>query len=282
MKKVVILSALIISTFFSFAGGGWTKNKGEGFFFLYERMLYGNKFFTNDGTISDIATSGVYFTSLYGEYGITDRLTVYGNAPLFVRATKNAVQYSSGLFIEGDEVNSMGDVDLALKYGFFQDKPVVMSISAWVGLPLGNPSGGTSGLIQTGDGEFNQMARLDASGAFGSGIYMSGYLGYNNRTEGFSDEVHFGGEVGYVKKPFYVAVKLLGVESTMNGGTPSSDNGIFSNNVEYLSYGPEFGYFFNDKWGAIIGVQGAFYAKSVIAAPSIQAGIFYDLKKKGE
>lgn len=280
MKKSILLLLLLTQTIGVFAGGGWTQKKGEGFFYFYERILYGNKFFKNDGTITDIPTSGVYFTSLYGEYGLTNRLTVYGNAPLFVRATKNAIQYTgSGNYIAGDQVNSLGDVDIALKYGLIQDKPVVLSVSAWAGLPFGNPSGGESKIIQTGDGEYNQMLRFDASGSFSNGIFMSAYLGYNNRTNGFSDDIHFGGEIGYYKKPFFAIVKFLGLESTYNGSTGAIEGGIFSNNVEYLSYGPEIGYYFSDAFGVLAGVQGAFYAKSVIAAPSIQFGVFYDLKK---
>lgn len=278
MKKLLII-VLVVQSLVSVAGGGWSQKKGEGFFYLYERMIRGNQFFSNDGSITTIATSGVYFTSLYGEYGITDRLTVYGNAPLFVRATKNAVQYTSGLSIAGDEYNGVGDMDLAIKYGFFQDKPVVFAVSAWAGLPFGNPTGGDFGVLSTGDGEFNQMLRLDASGSFSSGIYATGYLGFNNRTGGFSDEIHFGGEVGYFKKPFFAVIKLIGLESRLNGSGPTSDSGIFSNNIEYLSYGPEIGYYFSDAVGVLAGIQGGFYAKNLIAAPSIQIGVFYDLKK---
>lgn len=279
MKKSIIIALIIAQAVSVFAGGGWTKKKGEGFFYFYERVLYGNQFFKNDGTLTSIPSSGVYFTSLYGEYGLTDRFTIYGNVPVFVRATKNAVQYTSGLYIPGDQVNSMGDADIALKYGLIQNKPVVLSVSAWAGLPLGNPSGGESKILQTGDGEFNQMLRFDASGSFASGIFMSAYLGYNNRTNGFSDDIHFGGEIGYSKNSFFAIMKFIGLESTYNGTSGAVEGGIFSNNVEYLSYGPEVGYYFSDAFGVLGGVQGAFYAKSVIATPSFQLGIFYDLKK---
>lgn len=280
MKRVAFLCCIVIS-FQSSAGGGWTQKKGEGFFYLYQRVLRGNKFFANDKSIVNIATTGVYFTSLYGEYGITNRLTAVGTVPLFVRVTKNAVDYSSGLYIEGDHVNSFGDLDLGLKYGLIQNKPVVLSVSLLAGVPSGNPSGGTSEILQTGDGEFNQQLRFDVSGGLSNGMYVSSYAGLNNRTKGFSDEFHYGLEVGYAKNKLLLMLKSSGVESFFNGDTEIIQSGIFSNNIEYLSIGLEAGYYLDEakKLGVLGGVNGAFFARNLLAVPSIHLGVFYQKRK---
>ncbi len=280
MKRIVFFLCVVLS-FHSFAGGGWSQKKGEGFFYLYQRMLRGKKFFANDKSIVNIATTGAYFTSLYGEYGVTNRLTAIGTVPLFVRVTKNAVDYSSGLYIPGDQVNSFGDVDLGLKYGLIQDKPVVLAVSLLAGIPSGNPKGGSSEILQTGDGEFNQQVRFDVSGGFNSGIYLSSYAGFNNRTNGFSDEFHYGIEVGYAKNKLLLMLKSTGVESFYNGNAAIIQTGIFSNNIEYLSIGLEGGYYLDKakKVGVLGGVNGAFFARNLLAVPSIHLGIFYQKRK---
>ena len=56
-------------------------------------------------------------------------------------------------------------------------------------MPIGNDSGGSQGNLQTGDGEFNQLIQLDAGTGFpigGTNGYANVYVGFNNRTNGFS------------------------------------------------------------------------------------------------
>ncbi|NJM26575.1 MAG: hypothetical protein HC859_14985, partial [Bacteroidia bacterium] len=107
-----------------------------------------------------IVTTSLYSTSFYGEYGITDRFTGIVYLPFFVRSTLNEVRYNqSGNSIPGDAVNSLGDAEVSLKYGLIVNKPIVMSATLTLGLPLGETRGGDQQILQTGDGEFNQMLR---------------------------------------------------------------------------------------------------------------------------
>ena len=111
-----------------------------------------------------------YITSLYGEYGFSDRLTGIVYFPFFVRA----LQYETGfsgttgeVILPGDAVNSVGDTQLTVKYGFnFKTDNIALSASASLGLPFGNNNGGRDGSLQTGTGEWTQMLRLDASKIF--------------------------------------------------------------------------------------------------------------------
>jgi len=174
----------------------------------------------------------------------------------------------------------LGDFDLTLKYGLIVDKPIVLSASLTFGLPLGNEAGGETGVLQTGDGEFNTMLTLEASTSFAAGKgYATLLTAYNNRTNNFSDEFRIGGEVGYWMSPkLLTALKVLSVNSMYNGDdfeTPS--NGIFSNNIEYVGVTPEVNYFFNEKFGATAAVGFAPYGKRVLASPSYSVGLFMNL-----
>ncbi len=251
------LILIIFSAFFFLnlgAQSGWTQPKGKGFFKLNQSFLRAGSFFNLEGDIIDITTTSVYISSLYGEYGITDRLTAVAYVPFFVRSTINERESTvNGVVEPGDELNGVGDPQIGLKYGIIKKGPVVLAGEVILGIPLGQNVGGDTELLQTGDGEFNQLVRLVASTSFGnSGVYGSLAVGYNNRTSGdfefrsgteedvqFSDEFHWGGELGWQigeQKKWLLALKWYQVIAMDNGDQTMgmSNTSLFGNNVEYL------------------------------------------------
>ena len=67
------------------------------------------------------------------------------------------------------------------------------------GLPTGKSVGGFDGSYQTGDGEFNQQLQFNFGKSYSLGkqpFYLKTYLGFNNRSGGFSDELHNFAESG--------------------------------------------------------------------------------------
>lgn len=279
MMKKLILVAMIFITTPMYAGGGWPQPKRGGYFKLAQNFIGSSNFFAPDGSIVDITTVRLYTTSIYGEYGFTNRLTGLIYFPFFVRNTLNEIQYNqSGNTEPGDALNSVGDTDLAIKYGLIVNKPVVVSATLVFGLPLGVPAGGSSQILQTGDGEFNQILKIDASYSFyPKPVYVSAYAGFNNRTNNFSDEMRFGAEVGLTFKKFIPILKLNVVQSLYNGNAEEAQNGIFSNNTEYVSPTVELNYQVNEKWG-ISGSGGfAFAGRNILASPNWSLGTYLKL-----
>ncbi|MGK7396496.1 MAG: hypothetical protein ACNS62_18095 [Candidatus Cyclobacteriaceae bacterium M3_2C_046] len=280
MKQILFLSILFIMiTGQLFAGGGWTPEKGSGFVKLSQSMLLSDQFFSPAGDLVDITTTGIYSSSIYGELGITDRFTVIAYFPFFSRATLNRKETPEGELIEeGDHLNSLGDADLTFKYGLIQQKPLVLSASLTLGLPLGTNGGGRTGLLQTGDGEFNQMLTLEASHSFyPQNFYLSGLIGFNNRTNNFSDEIRYGLEIGFTPGKFIGVLRFYGVKPLMNGNDELLPiNGVFNNNVEFLAVTPEINYMMTEKWGISLSFGGAFYGKNILANPNLVGGLFYD------
>jgi hypothetical protein len=216
---------------------------------------------------------------VYGEYGLTDRLTGIAYLPFFVRSTFNEIVFrQSGRSNPGDEVNAVGDIDISLKYGLIRDKAFVLSASLMLGLPTGEVEGGEGMILQTGDGEFNQMLRFDVSHSFyPRPFYVSAMAGFNNRTRGFSDEFRYGLEGGYQwGKKLLTVLKMNGISSFFNGHVdPTQGNGLFANNIEYLTFMLEANYFFTERLGITGSVAGAFFGRYVLAAPNYSAGVFY-------
>ena len=290
MKKTTITLVLfVVFIASSFAGGPWTQKKGQGYYKLSEWWLIYNKHYTDTGATDPNLTTGIFNTSIYAEYGISDRLTGIIYAPFFSRNYhNNQVSGTTGsVFIEGEALNSIGDFDISIKYGLTSPgAKIPISATITFGLPLGQTGAGELNILQTGDGEFNQMIQVDAGSGFKIGTtsaYSSVYVGFNNRTNGFSEEIRYGLEfgVGVLNQKLWLIARLGGVESLQNGAmtAPQTNTGIFANNSEYTSYGLEAAYYISKRFGISASFASAFRGSIIAAAPSYSIGVFYDMSK---
>ena len=286
--SLTIIIALFIASTLT-AGGPWPQPKGKGYFKLSEWWTVFDQHFTDAGLKDPNVTTGIFNTSFYGAYGVTDRFTVILNGPLLSRNYMNNLRSGTTeeIIVEGEAINTIGDFDLGLQYGL--RKPgvqVPVSLTLVLGLPTGNPSGGTQGNLQTGDGEFNQMLQLDAGSGFSVGklpAYVSAYVGFNNRTNDFSEEFRYGVElgVGLFNKKLWLATKLNTVESLKNGATAETvtSTSLFANNTEFMSLSIEANYYVTKRLGLSVSAAGALRGEIIAAAPSYSVGVFYDLSK---
>lgn len=241
--------------------------------------MFGNQFYNSTGEKVDIISTGVYQTSFYGEYGISKKFDVIAYLPFISRLTLNSVKFKSGLEQDGDEFTSIGDADLGIKYGLRQGKPFVISASLIFGLPLGSTEGGNTELLQTGDGEFNQLVMFDFGYGFKKPFYTNIGIGINNRTKGFSEEFRGSFEFGYeYREKWIYAFKASTVQSFENGNAKLAGNGIFANNLEFISYGVEVSHRFTEKFGATVSYFTASSGQNVLAVPVYNIGIFWEIK----
>jgi len=279
-KKLIFVLFFLSIALSSLAGGGWPQPKGRGYFKLSQSYLLSPKYFDGTGTVIDLTPSFGYFaTSFYGEFGFTDRLTGIIYMPFFARAVKNELRFNqSGLNEAGASLNSFGDTDIAVKYGLIVNKPIVISATVLFGLPLGDNGAANANALQTGDGEFNQMLRIDASHSFyPKKFYVSAYAAFNNRTAGFSDEVRFGAEIGLTLKKFIPIFKVSTVHSLFNGDVSATQNGIFSNNTEFISPSLELNYQITEKMGVSASMATALAARNILASPNFGVGVYLKL-----
>jgi hypothetical protein len=282
MKKHLILILIYFTVAsIAIAGGGWPQPKNKGYFKLSQSYILSSRIFDGNGNVIDLTPSYGYFaTSFYGEYGFTDRLTGIIYMPFFARATKTELQYNQpGVPTEpGAALNSFGDTDIAIKYGLLVNKPIVVSATILFGLPFGDNGATNANALQTGDGEFNQMLRVDASHSFyPKKFYVSAYAAFNNRTKGFSDEVRFGAEIGLTLKKFIPILKVSTVHSLLNGDAGVVQNGVFANNIEFISPALELNYQLTDKVGVSASMATALAARNILAAPNFGIGVYLKL-----
>ena len=272
--RYLFIIVLFVCQFSQGNAQAWTKPKGEGFYKLDYTLIQTNQVFDSKGEVVPFRTLGNHTFSFYGERGITDKFTIQAYVPFFVRNVLNETQGAQpGTVLQpGTAHNNFGDVDIAFRYALpFGKLPV--SATLLLGLPTGNSTQDAD--LFTGDGEFNQMLKL--SSGFGKSKWWTQFgVGFNNRTEGFSDEVRYDAEFGLkmLKDKLLAIIKVGGIESLDNGTELASSTGLFSNNVEYLSPGLEFLYFVKPKFGISFRGAGATKGQNVLAAPSFSFGVF--------
>ena len=121
MKKVLILILFIISTTYAHAGGGWVSGKGNGFFKLSEWWVVADAHYTDTGEIDPNVTIGLFNTTLYGEYGLSDKVDVIVNFPVFSRSYSNLIRSKTtgDVIAPGQSLNSLGDTKLLLSVQVF-------------------------------------------------------------------------------------------------------------------------------------------------------------------
>lgn len=279
MRSLLIFILTLCSS--ALFAGGWLQGKDKGYFKLNQSVIQGNQFYNGNGEVIDIITVGIYQTSAYLEYGVSNKFDLVAYFPFFSRNILNKAIYSSGVTVPGDELNAIGDANLGIKYGIRQNKRTVLSASLMLGIPSGNSDGGESGILQTGDGEFNQLITVEMGHSFNSKWYGNLGAGINFRTKGFSEEWRVLAEVGFMPTDkWLLALKMSSVNSFMNGeALPSAGNGIFSNNMEFFSVGPEIAYRFGKSMGVSVAYFGAFSGQFILAEPAYNAGFFWILGK---
>lgn len=279
MRYIKFLLAFLLFSGTIYAGGGWPQKKGEGFFLLSQRSIVGNGYYGSEGLSIGSPRLSALTTHFYGEYGITDKFTAVLHSPFITALSRDAGLDGMGNIFIADNDLGFGDIDAAIKYNILS-KPLFLSAELTLGIPSGNYNGGQTETLHLGDGEFNQMLRVYASKGFKYGIFATAFGAFNNRTNGFSDEFHYGGELGISQFGLTLIGKLYVRQSLFN--EPRKDSpipGIYSDNLEYFSFGFQALYKFRN-WGVMFEQGTANFGRNIIAALSYSGGIFFELKQK--
>ena len=283
MKKYIVLVLFLLSI--SKIQGQWIKEKGKGYYKISGWSLLADEHFTDKGIVDPNATRGIFITSIYGQYGLSKRINLIGYLPLFVKNYQFAqVSQTNGKIYEPrQEFNGLGDINLAVEYGLKTTGKWILSSTLTFGIPSGNAAAGSDGSYQTGDGEFNQLVQFNVGSGYDLGkqnLYIKSYLGLNNRTQGFSDEIHSYFETGtqLLKNNLLVLSRLHWIKSLYNGTLDASNaNGtIFANNIESFTIGFESALNFGKNWGLSIALTHPLSGKVIYRAQSYSGGLFFN------
>ncbi|MCI4668663.1 MAG: hypothetical protein MRZ79_11055 [Bacteroidia bacterium] len=278
MKKILLVLFLSLLSSMSFAGGGWVYKQGQGYLKLTQWWAVSPSSFDAFGNRTSLVPVGYFNTSIYGEVGLSDKLTGTLYMPFYSRMV--LYQRNSDPLVPTESLNGFGDVDISFKYGLITDQTFVASASLTLGIPFGRTGQGVNENLATGDGELNVMFRLD--GGFGWNIsslqgWGNAYVAYNNRSLTFNDEFRFGAELG--AKVWKNRLLLIGRLDRIDalGEFEANAGTIFSNNFEFLSVSGEVGINFTEKIGIAGTVTKALSGRSYFTSPSYAVGIYMNI-----
>ncbi|CAA0161694.1 conserved exported hypothetical protein [Tenacibaculum maritimum] len=279
MKNLITILTLFISASVV-AQSPWTKKKKEGYFQLsYSTIsnydeLFGNPDYPIDRKITDNTVQ------LYGEYGITDKTTLFGNIPLKMLKSGDLVNKNisrTPITSEGTET-SLGNIQVGIKHQFYNKKWIV---SGQLGIEANTSSFEKASGLRTGYDAWTFTPLILAGRGFNN-WYIQAFTGFDIRTNDYSSNYKLGGEIGYKALDWlWIAGFLDGVLSLTNGDIilPATNRatGLYVNNQQYAGFGLKFIGQINKNLGANIGLGGAFAARNLAKAPAFNVGVYYKL-----
>lgn len=281
MRSLLALSVILLTAHIAF-GGAWPRTQGTGFVQLGLSTIGYNKVYGDDakkhavgGDVRDNVLQ------VFAEIGVARNFAVSLAVPFkFITADPNAPATASF------SKSGIGDIDLAGRYTLVNRNGFAFSSQLLLGLPTGDskdPHG-----ILLGDGEFNVLAKFLAGKSFYPvPLYVSGGIGYDFRTKGFSDDVLYDLEIGYglFQSRLYVILLISGRESISNrptllpkGSIEEAANriGLYTQNQEFTAIAPKLFFKANSHWGISLSYFTAAHGRNVAGGAVLAGGVLYD------
>ena len=261
--KAAVLCCVAVMMAFPEAvmAGAWTQAKDGAYVRFAGNFYYADESFNSDGDLVDFGNDGSFMSgdlNAYSEYGLTETITLITS--LYYKYLKYD---DSGMAIES---YGAGDIDLGLKYKWYDGKAGVMALQSIVKIPAYDEDD----TLPLGNGQVDLDLRL----LWGRSLYpaIPGYFnleaGYRLRFEEPSDEFRYLVELGIdVTKKMYVRAKLDGIVSMEN----ADDNATSGSNPSIV---PEFdlgkldavvGYKLGKAWSVEIGAGQDIYGTNTAA-----------------
>lgn len=296
MKRQFIHTVLLTILCGIFSQAQWLKEKGKSYVKLSTWHLLATEHYTSTDGVDPNATRGLWINSIFFQYGLSNNLNIVGYVPFLV----NTYQFAQISEVTGDvllnraSLTDFGDTELGLEISLLKKGKLVLSSTVKFGIPTGNSVGLTEDDIdgseldiisgssyQTGDGEFNQQIQLNFGTSYsllGAPAYFKTTAGYNNRTSGFSSELHLTGETGF--QALDNRLLILGAGSllkSMKNGTldaTTAEGSFFANNLESLILRGELAYEIIDNFGISFTYAVPVWGRLIFKAPSYSGGVY--------
>ncbi|RLK03100.1 hypothetical protein [Tenacibaculum discolor] len=279
MKQLVI-PVLFLITLNVFSQSPWTKNKNEGYIQAsftsigsYDK-IYGNPDYKPQREITDNTLQ------LYGEYGVTDKTTLFANVPLKMVKTGDFTEDMSVIFpsitIEEASETLLGNIQLGIKHNFSNNKWL---LSGQLSIEANTSTYKENSGLRSGYDAWT-FTPLFLTGRGFDSWYIQAFTGFDIRTNDYSSNYKLGGEIGYKALNWlWIAGFLDGVASLKNGDVILSQEnlatGLYVNNQSYAAFGLKFIGEFNKSFGVNVGFGGAFAGRNVAKAPALSFGLYH-------
>jgi len=282
--KILLMTFLVLVSGAASAGGGWVKSKGQGYYKFGQSLVTSQGYFGSESIFYSTLSSSLYTTSLYAEHGIGEGVSIEGYLPIFIRHSVTGNAFEDGTDVAYDDAASgIGDANIGLRVSILKQDRLALSGTFTLSLPLGSPTLGDQGNLFTGDGEFNQILRMDLSTPFGGkkvGGYATVYGAFNNRSGAFSNELLYGGEVGF--SFLQSKLWLIGRYNAIYAARPTLSEvdqpvNALTSSGSFSTYMVEASFMMSKKVGLSVSYTGSISGDILLVAPIYSGGIFLNI-----
>ncbi len=256
----------------------WLQDSGAGLVRLNTQVFRSSSYRDVRGDRVSMPTMTDVRFSFDGEYGLGKRVTLFGRLDWLDHNSINGqtVRGSGFSMTEQASNTQLGDAELGLRIMLGDWGRGVLATELVLGLPSGD-SNNKYGL-QTGDGEFNALTVVSSGYRF-ERIPLSfwAYVGFNQRTHGFSDEVRMGGEASWTSWRLtlsfftHATLPLRNGDPRVQGGL----GGLYGNNVQVVWLGGRINMRMTDHFDAMFAVEDGEAQKNVPNKMAYHGGIGY-------
>jgi hypothetical protein len=286
MKKIIVIVLAFFFVANAQAQSGWTRKKNTYFIKSSFNVFSSDNYYNPLGEKLITTRFHQQSLTLYGEYGISDKLTAIVHFPMLKLNSYDNTETASGI----------GDLKIELKYALLR-KNIPLTLAVAPEFPTGSKNNYVKNLqsnlgfieqinLPTGDGEFNVWSTLAASHSFHPlPIYVSLSTAYNFRTQyngfTFRDQVKFNFEAGYKLLGKIWLNGTLSAQTSVGKLTGATDF-IRGEGTEFTAFGLGAAYEFVKHWSVSLQTWGytdlVFDRKNIYSAPTYSIGVFYEIK----
>jgi hypothetical protein len=283
MKQLSLIFLFCISSLCTYSQSGWTRKKNTYFVKTSFNLFSSSEYYTPDGEKIKTTQFNQQSFNLYGEYGISDKLTAIINLPMLKLNSYDNTETASGI----------GDFKIELKYALLQ-KNIPLTLAIAPEFPTGSKNNYAQNKLSaidqinlpTGDGEFNIWSTLAASHSFHPlPIYISLSTAYNFRTQyngfTFRDQTKFNFEAGYKLLSKIWLNGTLSAQTSVGKSNGTTDF-IRGEGTEFTAFGFGAAYEVVKHWSISLQTWGytdlIFDRKNIYSAPTYSVGVFYEIK----
>lgn len=271
MKRILwaIVGFTLVMSFSSVASAQWSMGEGNTYGKVWARATVGKKGFDLEGETFDTESFTLLSARLYGEYGLTDRITLVGYAEPFGFASygDDSENLSSKAFI--------GPVEVGSRYGIL-DGPLKLAAE----LRLGATSEmGEENLAPEGEafvfvpaiGTANATGELQLGYGFSS-FWVMARAGFTYFTNSDAIDPALTGRFQFGWNSSFGLGLALNTMYYQPTGEVDFTNVAGVGNTSYLGWGLGVSYWFIENLGVSASFEGVVFAKSNAATPAITLG----------
>ena len=240
--NILAVLMLLFSVMDESFGQAWTRKKGGGYAQIGFSNISANSLYSNrDGVDQIDLPREVTDNTLqfYGEYGLTDKLTLSTSIPLKILETSDEV-LDTNFFqdvLESGSLTSLGNLSVSAIYALPQTKSWVASAKLKVDLNTADYDEATG--LRTGYDAWGFAPSLN--GGYGSkNFFATSEIGVNLRTNDYSHQffANFQAGVNYEQRIFLIA-GLEFLQSFENGSFDDGNafhTGLYVNDLEFTAF----------------------------------------------